>query len=242
MSRTGGRGQRTPTQRGSGENKPRRSRILLTNFFGSQEKWKIKTYNRSVQTEFLSGHSVFQNGNGKHASFSSYPEFSFYRDGISDSQELSSSAMGQRSRHSESCTLVQETRTSISKTFPVSSWKIKCSCTICCFGQATLRSSSNGSVRSVETSCYTIRTILINTQIKSHLEWWNCRERFVQGVLLKPPLPSRTLFTDASLSGWGANLKLEGLLFHGVWSLDQSVLHINVSEMTAILLALKQCR
>ena len=79
----------------------------------------------------------------------------------------SSSAMGQRLRHSESCTLVQETRTSISKTFPVFSWKIKCRCSVCCFGQAALRSSSNGSVRSVETSCYTIRTILINTQIKS---------------------------------------------------------------------------
>ena len=83
--------------------------------------------------------------------------------------------------------------------------------------------------------------ILINMQIKSHLEWWNSRERLVQGVLLKPPLPSYTLFTDASLSGWGAHLEPEGLLFHGVWSLDQSALHINVLEMKAILLALKQC-
>ena len=83
--------------------------------------------------------------------------------------------------------------------------------------------------------------ILINMQIKSHLEWWNSRERFAQGVLLKPPLPSHTLFTDASLSGWGAHLEPEGLLFHGVWSLDQSALHINVLEMKAILLALKQC-
>ena len=66
------------------------------------------------------------------------------------------------------------------------------------------------------------RSILINKQINSHLEWWNCRERFVQGVLLKPPLPSHTLFTDPSLSGWGVHLEPEGLLFHGVWSLDQS--------------------
>ena len=64
-SSTRGRGQRTPTQRGSGENKPGRSRILLSNFPGSQEKQEITTYNRSVQTEFLSEHSVFQNGNGK---------------------------------------------------------------------------------------------------------------------------------------------------------------------------------
>ena len=273
-SSTRGRGQRTPTQRGSGENKPGRSRILLSNFPGSQEKREITTYNRSVQTEFLSEHSVFQNGNGKQSQaidstqrlgiftgfnrclspctyslavskippllyqgsdipiqgstlrsshesvclhtldgyhsnssaaeisrsvsifgrlvgqksnsgrypqrsavhhqadfisrtnnqrkevrFNSCPEFCFYRDGISDSQEHSSSAMGQSTRHSESCTLVQETRTSISKTIPVSSGEVKCSCSICCFGQATLTSSSNGSFCSVETSCSTIRTL-----------------------------------------------------------------------------------
>ena len=36
-SSTGRRGHRTPTQRGSGENRPRRSRILISNFLGSQE-------------------------------------------------------------------------------------------------------------------------------------------------------------------------------------------------------------
>ena len=273
-SSTRGRGQRAPTQRGSGENKPGRSRILLSNFPGSQEKQEITTYNRSVQTEFLSEHSVFQNGNGKQSQaidstqglgiftgfnrcqspctyslgvseippllyqgsdipiqgstlrsshesvclhrldgyhsnssaaeisrsvsifgrlvgqksnsgrypqrsavhhqadfisrtnnqrkevrFNSCPKFCFYRDGISDSQEHSSSAMGQSTRHSESCTLLQETRTSISKTIPVSSGEVKCSCSICCFGQATLTSSSNGSFCSVETSCSTIRTL-----------------------------------------------------------------------------------
>ena len=64
-SSTGGRGQSIPTQSGSGENKLKRSRLLLSNFLGYQEKQEINTYNRSVQTEFLSGHSVFQNGNRK---------------------------------------------------------------------------------------------------------------------------------------------------------------------------------
>ena len=89
-SSTGGR-----VQRGSGENKPGRSRILLWNFLGSKEKRIIKTYHRSVQTEFFSGHSVFQNGNSKQVRFNSYPEFCFYLDGISDSQEHSLSAMEQ---------------------------------------------------------------------------------------------------------------------------------------------------
>ena len=83
--------------------------------------------------------------------------------------------------------------------------------------------------------------ILINAQIRQQLEWWNNKGRFISGVTLKPSLPTRTLFTDASLSGWGAHLEPEGLLCHGVWTPDQSVLHINILEMKAILLALKQC-
>ena len=109
------------------------------------------------QADFISR----TNNQRKEVRFNSCPEFCFYRDGISDSQEhtCSSSAMGQSTRHSESCTLVQETRTSISKTIPVSSEEVKCSCSICCFGQATLTSSSNGSFCSVETSYCTIRTL-----------------------------------------------------------------------------------
>ena len=49
---------------------------------------------------------------------------------------------------------------------------------------------------------------------------------------------SHTIFTDASLSGWGAHVEPEGLLFHGLWTEDQSRLHINVLEMKAILLSL----
>ena len=286
-SSTRGRGQRTPTHRGSGENKPGRSRILLSNFPGSQEKREITIYNRSVQTEFLPGHSVFQNGNGKQSQtidsvsifgrlvgqksnsgrypqrlavhhqadfisrtdnqrkevrFNSCPEFCFYRDGISDSQEHSLSAMGQSTRHSESCTQVQETRTSISKTIPVSSGEVRCSCSICCLGRLHLRPLQMALFAQRKPHGLPLEhSILINMQIMGHLEWWNSIERFVQGDLLKPPLPSHTLFIDASLSRWGAHLEQERLLFHGVWSLDQSALHINVLEMKAILLALKQC-
>ena len=75
--------------------------------------------------------------------------------------------------------------------------------------------------------------MLINATIRNHLEWWGYKERFIQGVTLKSSLPTHSLFTDASL---------EGLLFHGVWSQDQSVLNINILEMKALLLALKQCQ
>ena len=60
----------------------------------------------------------------------------------------------------------------------------------------------------------------------------------LQGVPLKMNAPKHHLFCDASNIGWGAHLKPEGLLFHGVWSADQSHLHINVLEMKAITFAL----
>ena len=82
--------------------------------------------------------------------------------------------------------------------------------------------------------------ILISHQIKYHLKWWTNRDEFIQGVLLDPVQETHTLFTDTSDLGWGAHLEPEGLLFHGVWTNDQSQLHINVLEMMAISMALKR--
>lgn len=82
--------------------------------------------------------------------------------------------------------------------------------------------------------------ILLTQQIKHHLDWWLDRDRFTQGVILQQPPPVHTVFTDASCSGWGAHLEPEGLMCHGVWHQNQSLLHINILEMKAILLALKE--
>ena len=45
------------------------------------------------------------------------------------------------------------------------------------------------------------------------------------------------MFTDASNSGWGA--QLNGQIVEGVWSVEQRQLHINVLEMLVVLLAMK---
>ena len=82
--------------------------------------------------------------------------------------------------------------------------------------------------------------IFVTEQIKHHLGWWLDRDRFLRGVVLKQPPPVHTVFTDASCSGWGAHLEPEGLMCHGVWHQNQSHLHINILEMKAILLALKE--
>ena len=58
-------GQQTPTQRGSGEDRTGRSRLLFSYFPGSQEEREITTNNRSVQTEYVSGYSAVQNGDSQ---------------------------------------------------------------------------------------------------------------------------------------------------------------------------------
>jgi ribonuclease HI len=63
------------------------------------------------------------------------------------------------------------------------------------------------------------------------------KENVMTGCSLDPPAPSLTLFTDASLTGWGATL--EGREVSGLWSGLQLAEHINLLEMRAVLLALK---
>ena len=70
--------------------------------------------------------------------------------------------------------------------------------------------------------------IRMTSEILYHLKWWLQEDRYHQGIPLKIDPPSHTIFTDASLSGWGAHVEPEGLLFHGLWTEDQSRLHINV--------------
>ena len=82
--------------------------------------------------------------------------------------------------------------------------------------------------------------IVMTTEILQHLRWWLQEDLYHQGIPLKIDPPSFTIFTDASLSGWGAHVEPDGLLFHGVWTEDQSRLHINVLEMKAIFLSLSR--
>ena len=58
----------------------------------------------------------------------------------------------------------------------------------------------------------------VTTNILHHLKWWQREDLFLQGVPLKiDPLkidpPSHSIFTDASHSGWGANVEPEGLIY-----------------------------
>ena len=80
----------------------------------------------------------------------------------------------------------------------------------------------------------------MTTNILQHLKWWLQEDLYRHGIPMKIIPPSHTIFTNASLSGWGAHVEPEGLLFHGLWTEDQSRLHINVLEMKAIFLSLRR--
>ena len=84
--------------------------------------------------------------------------------------------------------------------------------------------------------------ISINGMIRSHLHWWINPIRFETGTSIHPPDPKFFLYTDASHYGWGAHLEPTTLSFHGRWTENQSQLHINMLEMMAIRLALKQAK
>ncbi|MBV2113508.1 MAG: reverse transcriptase-like protein [Candidatus Thiodiazotropha sp. (ex Ctena orbiculata)] len=81
--------------------------------------------------------------------------------------------------------------------------------------------------------------IQISQNIRHHLIWWNNRQRFLSGVPIKIPTHTHQLFTDASVTGWGAHLEPEGILLHGIWNQFQREFHINLLELMAISIALK---
>ena len=67
---------------------------------------------------------------------------------------------------------------------------------------------------------------------------WTDPQFVAQGIPLLPPQAHGTLFTDASLEGWGAHYHQHQA--SGLWSLEESTLHINILEMKAVLLAITQ--
>ena len=70
-----------------------------------------------------------------------------------------------------------------------------------------------------------------------HLRWWLADANISQGRAFRPPPPSVTVTTDASLLGWGATLHPRQIA--GVWGSEHRSAHINVLEMLAVSNALR---
>ena len=73
--------------------------------------------------------------------------------------------------------------------------------------------------------------------IVAHLDWWQNPSNVMKGADLHPKDHSIQLFTDASNEGWGAHLDQNST--KGLRSEREKRLHINVLELKAVSLALR---
>ncbi len=82
------------------------------------------------------------------------------------------------------------------------------------------------------------RTIVLDTWFREAVSQWLDPEFMYSMVPIHPPVPDIHLFTDASLTGWGAHLQDQ--VASGKWSMYWRRCHINILELRAVYLALKQ--
>ena len=73
--------------------------------------------------------------------------------------------------------------------------------------------------------------------ISAYLDWWQNPANVMKGADLHPKDHSIQLFTDASNEGWGTHLDQRST--QGLWSDQEKRLHINILELKAVSLALR---
>ena len=189
----------------------------------------------SVETQTI--HHVFDQLPGSDdqlRKFRSDPCLTFYvhRDGISDGSQYRKSSSTESSEFVTINSGLCSKETCISQSFPVSFGTNLCGCRFCNARQITSPTVTNVFTRPVATPEITATSSNSGDQgycVTPH--WWKQETIFQQGVLLKMDPPSHTIFTDASLAGWGAHVEPDGLLLHGVWTEAHSHLHINVGDV-----------
>ena len=81
------------------------------------------------------------------------------------------------------------------------------------------------------------KPIPLDLQSRLAILWWTNRDNLRRGVPLGNIDVEYYLYSDSSTQGWGAYL--QDLTASGIWSQDQSQLHINVLELQAIWLGLR---
>ena len=79
--------------------------------------------------------------------------------------------------------------------------------------------------------------VALPEEARRDLSWWMVKDHLLTGVRFGAPAPDLHLYSDASLSGWGAHLLDQNV--SGVWSDQEKLLHINLLEMKALFLGLQ---
>ena len=80
--------------------------------------------------------------------------------------------------------------------------------------------------------------MILSDEIREDLNWWVQNLRNVYAPIFVGQ-PDYTIFTDASLSGWGCSFPDEEEKFGGRWNTLEAQMHINVLELLAILYSLR---
>ena len=83
----------------------------------------------------------------------------------------------------------------------------------------------------------TATPVRLPDHLRPFLLWWTRESNVLEGVSLTEPTPTRHLFVDASLQGWGAHLGDQTV--SGVWDSQMKTWHINNLEFEAVLLAVQ---
>ena len=78
----------------------------------------------------------------------------------------------------------------------------------------------------------------LSEDLRRALTPWTRELWLSSAVPISPPPPDVSLCTDASLAGWGAHLLPTFETAHGIWSPEESLLHINLLELLAVFRAL----
>ena len=171
----------------------------------------------------------------------SYSEIHIHRHVISDSAKFSQGSNGSCREPNSDNQINYVMQTSIGTNFLFSLGQTQCNSRFCSPRQTSLTSPANVSSVCLKPHILPLDHPIPNTgMIRSILQWWMNTNRFETGTLIHPPDPKIFLSIDASHFGWGAHLQPTRLSLHGRWTEDQSQLHINMLEMMAIQLALKQ--
>ena len=83
--------------------------------------------------------------------------------------------------------------------------------------------------------------IHISPEVKKEIAWWSSEREVMIGVPLKVDWDYQTqkqLFTDASTMGWGGHV--DNLVVSGIWTEQESTMHINLLEMLAVWNSMRQ--
>ena len=73
-----------------------------------------------------------------------------------------------------------------------------------------------------------LRIVKISDSVRKDLEWWCGNLALVNGHAIWLSEPDVEIFSDASLSGWGA--ACNEIKSRGPWTLKEKILHINELE------------